>query len=91
MSSGKHVCKIYTHLNPTIIYNVGKLGFTGVKFFINFDPKHRLWVLIRSASVMHFLRVHTIHVLSKNVKNIKVFRMKFLLLKKSLYYMDMFL
>ena len=31
---------------------------------------------------MHFLHVHTIHVLSKNVKDIKVFRMKFLLVKK---------
>ena len=48
-----------------------KLGFTGVYFFSYVAPKHRLWVLVRTASC-----VPTINVLSKNKKNIKKYILK---------------
>ena len=43
-----------------------KLGIQGYAIFLIFGPKHRLWELIRTASVM-----------SKNIKNIKIFLVKF--------------
>ena len=55
-----------------------KLGFAGVYlFFLIFAPKHRLWVLVRTASPRRFKRVPAIYVLSKNKKNIEIFLMKF--------------
>ena len=41
-----------------------------------FAPKHRLWVLIRTASPRRFYRVPTIYVLIKNKKNIDNFLLK---------------
>ena len=53
-------------------FYVVKLRFTEVYLFLIFDPKHRLWVLIRTALERQFLRVPTINILSKN-KNVKIF------------------
>ena len=57
-----------------------KLGFTGV--YINFlisAQKHRLWVLVRTPSL--------IYVLSKNMKTTRIFHLKdhFLVVKFSIY------
>ena len=35
-------------------FYIVKLGFTGVYFFLMFAPKHRLWVLVRTASLRRF-------------------------------------
>ena len=35
-------------------FYIVKLGFTGVYFFLNFAPKHRLWVLVRTTSLRRF-------------------------------------
>ena len=43
----------------------------GIPIFLIFAPKHRLWVLVRTASARRFLRVPTIYALSKNKKNMK--------------------
>ena len=73
-SSGKHVRVLNTPLNPTY----SKTGVCrGIPIFLIFAPKHRLWVLVRTASARRFLRVRTIYVLSKNKKNIKFFQLKF--------------
>ena len=64
VSSGKHVREMYTPLNLT-----NKTGVCrGIPTFLIFDLKHRLWVLIRTAPA--------INVLSKNIKNMKIFPMK---------------
>ena len=50
--------------------------------------KHGLWVFIRTASMRQFLRVPTIYVLSRNMKNIRVFlseNFQFLEMKFSIY------
>ena len=48
-----------------------KLGFTGVYIiFLVSAQKHRLWVLVRTASARRFKQVPTIYVLSRNMKNI---------------------
>ena len=57
-------------------FYIVKLGFTGVYFFLSFASKHRLWILVRTASMRRFLRVPTINVLSKKQKNIKNFHLK---------------
>ena len=66
-----------------------KLGFTGVYIIVLFsDPKHRLWVLVRTASQRRFKRVSTIYILSRNMKNIRVFlseNFQFLEVKFSIY------
>ena len=49
----------------------------GIPIFLIFAPKHRLWVLVRTASARWFYRVPTIYVLSKNKKNIKKILLKF--------------
>ena len=51
-----------------------KLGFTGV-YLLFFAPKHRLWVLVRTASVRRFYRVPMIYDLSKNIKTFKIYLM----------------
>ena len=64
--------------------------------FLIFDPKHTLWVLVRTASPRRFLRVPTMYVLSENIKKIKVCPMsnenfQFFMLKKfSVYCMGKF-
>ena len=79
-----------TFITKTRLYNfdplkpnfyIVKLGFTGVYIiFLIFAQKHRLWVLVRTAS--------SIYVLSNNVKNIKVYlseNFQFLEVKFSIY------
>ena len=46
-ASGKHVREIYTHLNPILYRKNGKCR--DILIFLIFAPKHRLWVLVRSA------------------------------------------
>ena len=54
-----------------------KLGFTGVCIiFLISAQKHRLWVLVRTASSWRFERVPTIYALSRNMKNIRFFYLK---------------
>ena len=45
----------------------------GIPIFLIFTPKHRLWVLVRTASARRFKCVPTTYVLSKNKKNITNF------------------
>ena len=42
----------------------------GISIFLIFAPKHRLWVLVRTASARGVLLVPTIYVLGKNKKKI---------------------
>ena len=61
-----------------------KLGFT----FSYFWSKHRFWVLVKTPSLMRFKRVPTIYVLSRNMKNIRIFIWKLsqvLVVKFSVY------
>ena len=70
-------------ITKTCLYNfdplkphfyVVKLGFTGVYIiFLISAQKHRLWVLVRTASLRRFQRVPTIYILSRNMKNIRFF------------------
>ena len=54
-------------------FYIAKLGYGEVYlFFFIFAPKHRLWVLVRTASPRRF----AIYVLKKNKRNIKSFLMK---------------
>ena len=58
-------------------FYIVKLGFTGVYIiFLISAQKHRLWVLVRTASTRRFKRVPIIYVSSRNLKNIRVFCMK---------------
>ena len=65
--------KLYIHqdkmsvcfIPPTSHFYIVKLGLQGYTFFLNFALKHRLWVLVRTASM--------IYVLSKNKKNTTFF------------------
>ena len=58
-------------------FYIVKLGFAGVYIiFLISAQKHRLWVLVRTASARRFYRVPTIYVLSRNMKNIRVFHLK---------------
>ena len=50
----------------------------GIPIFLSFAPKHRLWVLVRTASVR---RSNVYPQSSKNKKNIKSFLMKFSIFK----------
>ena len=71
-SSRKHAYIMLTPLNPTFI--IVKLGFTGVyTIFLISTEKHRLWVLVRTASLRRFYQVPTIYALSRNLKNIRIF------------------
>ena len=55
-------------------YYIVKLGFTGVHIiFLISAQKHKLWVLFRTNSGRLFLWVPTIYVLSRNMKNIRIF------------------
>ena len=85
-------------ITKTCLYNfeplkphfyVIKLGFRVVYIiFLISAQKHGLWVLVRIASVRKFLRVPTISVLSRNMKNIRVSlseNFRFLEVKFSMY------
>ena len=50
--------------------------YQGIHYFLIFALKHRLWVLVRTASARWFLRVPTIYVLSKTKKNNTFFLLK---------------
>ena len=78
------VCqKVLFFITKTCLYNfdplkphfyIVKLGFTGVDIiFLISAQKHRLWVLVRTASPRQFYRVPTIYVLRRNMKNIRNF------------------
>ena len=70
----------YTPLFDT---KIGMYRYTPI--FLNFDPKCRKWILVSYL-------VRTISVLSKNIKNIKMFLMNvFLQLKWFVYCMGRFL
>ena len=67
-TSGKHDREMYTPLNPAFLSKKKCRGGGGcrvIPFFLNSDPKHRLWVLV--------YRVPTINVLNINVKNVIFF------------------
>ena len=58
-------------------FYIVKLGFIGVYIiFLISAQKHRLWVLIRTASSRRFWRLPTIYVSSRNMKNIRFFYLK---------------
>ena len=40
-------------------------------FFYLFDPKHRVWVLVRSAQARRFKLLPTFYVFSKTIKDVK--------------------
>ena len=50
--SGKHVCEMYTPHTPLLYSKTGVIR--GIHIFLIFDPKHRLWVLVRTASARWF-------------------------------------
>ena len=52
--------------------------YRGIPIFLIFDPKHRLWVLVRLTAP-----VPTINVLSKNMKKVENFPMKFSIFLKT--------
>ena len=52
MPSGKHVHELSTPLNPTLISKTGV--YRGIPIFLIFDPKHRLWLHVRIASLRLF-------------------------------------
>ena len=74
------------NITKTCLYNfdplkphfyIVKLGFTGVYIiFLISCQKHRLWVLVRTASSRRFKWVPTIYFLSRNMKNIRIFDLK---------------
>ena len=70
-------------------FYIVKLGFTGVYIiFLIFAQNHRLWVPVRTASARRFSRVPTIYVLTRNMKNIRIFlseNFQFLVEKFSVY------
>ena len=66
-----------THLHPTFIQK--NRGLQGYTLFFIFCSKHRLWVLVRTASARRFKRVPTIYVLSKIRKNIKNFHLNIII------------
>ena len=59
-------------------FYIVKLGFTGIYIiFLISAQKHRLWVFVRTALARQFYRVPTIYVLSRSMKNIRIFIWKF--------------
>ena len=65
-------------------FYIVKLGFTGVYIiFLISAQRHRLWVLVRDGS-----NEYTIYVLSRNMKNVRIFCLKtfhFLVVKCSVF------
>ena len=82
---------IYAFITKACLYNfdplephfdIVKLGFTGVYIiFLISAQKHRLLVLVRTASPRRFLRVPTIYTLSRNMKTYQSFYLKFSVLE----------
>ena len=81
-----HGYTVAATITKTCLYNsdpfkshfyIVKLGFTEVYIiFLIFARKHKLWILVRTASPRRFLRVPTIYVLSRNMKKYHFFYMK---------------
>ena len=71
ITSGKHVRVMYTPQTPLLYSKTGVCR--GIPIFLIFAPKHRLWVLVRTASPRRFLRVPTIYVLSKKKEKYQFF------------------
>ena len=68
-----HKTYLYTDPIKPHFYAV-KLGVTGYTlFFLFLLKKHRLWVLVRTASAKRFERIPTIYVLNRSAKNLKMF------------------
>ena len=64
------------HPQTPLLYMYSKTGVCmGIPNFLIFDPKHKLWVLVRSASAR--VHAHIINILSKNIKVIKNFSLNF--------------
>ena len=72
----------FSNTTKTHLYNsdplkpyiyIVKLGFTGVYIIFLILLKSILWVFVRIASLRQFSRVLTIYVLSRNMKNIRIF------------------
>ena len=81
----KEVREMCTHFPTLTLLLNGKAGVcTGIAIFLILDAKHRLWVLVRTASPRRFYRVHTINVLRKHIKIIKIFAMIFSSEKKKI-------
>ena len=60
-------------------FNIVKLGFTGVHIiFLISAQKHRLWVLVRTASPRQFERVHTIYVFEQKYEKYQRFYLRIL-------------
>ena len=67
------VVKISIYLNRRV-FVMSKTGvYRGIHYFSYFCSKYRLWVLVRTTSARRFKRVPTIYVLSRNMKNIRIF------------------
>ena len=76
----------YFSITKTYLYNfdplkphfyIVKLGFTGICIISLISAqKHRLWVLVRTASLRRFKRIPIFYVLSRNMKNIRIFYLK---------------
>ena len=76
-TSRKQVLVMKTPYTPLLYSKTGV--FRGIHFFLIFAPKHRSWVLVRTASLRRFSRVPTIYVLSKSKKNITIFHLKIII------------
>ena len=50
--------------------------YRGIHYSLIFALKHILWVLVRTASMRRFQRVHIIYVLSKNMKIVQKIQLK---------------
>ena len=84
--SRKHAY-IFDPRKPHFLYSKSGV-YRGRHTFFYFCSKHRLWVLVRTASPRRFSRVPTIYVLSRNMKKIRVFlseNFQFLEVKFSIY------
>ena len=76
--SHRSYCRFWHAITKTPLFKYAenfttkKWNFSDKKFwyFSYFCSKHRLWVLVRTASMRQFQRVPTIYVLSRNKKNI---------------------
>ena len=70
-------------------FYIVKLGFTGVYItFLISAQKHRLWILVRTASVRRFYRVPTIYVFEQKYEKYQNFlceNFQFLVVKFSIY------
>ena len=70
-------------------FYIVQLGFTGVYIIFHISArKHRLWVLVRTASPRRFQRVPTIYVLSRKYEKYQSFlseNFQFLEVKFSIY------